>query len=128
MAVTEPSQARTPTQEVPGREAPAPFSVAAMPGGFPARRLRRLRRTEGLRRMVRETALDPADFIYPLFISEVVRDPMPIHAMPGQHQWPVSAVGEQARKIAALGIGGVLLFGIPAAKDALGSSAYAEDG
>jgi porphobilinogen synthase len=99
-----------------------------VPGGFPARRMRRLRRTESLRRMVRETVLDPADFIYPLFVSETIDAPTPIGSMPGQMQWPVGALAAQAREIAALGIGGVLLFGIPAVKDELGSGAYAEDG
>ena len=54
-------------------------------GGFPARRMRRLRRTETLRRMVRETSLAPADFIYPLFVAETMREPTPIRSMPGQY-------------------------------------------
>jgi porphobilinogen synthase len=97
-------------------------------GGFPAQRLRRLRRTEGLRRLVRETALQPSDFIYPLFVAETVAEPTPIRSMPGQMQWPLRALAGQAREIAMLGIGGVILFGIPAAKDEIGSQAYAADG
>jgi porphobilinogen synthase len=108
--------------------APAPFRVDALPGGFPARRLRRLRRGEGLRRLVRETRLDPGDFLYPIFISETVTRPTPISSMPGQDQWPLELVGERARAVADLGIAGVLLFGIPAVKDELGSGAYADDG
>ncbi len=99
-----------------------------VPGGFPARRQRRLRRTEGLRRLVRETVLDPADFIYPLFVSEIAREPVPIGAMPGQSQLPVSALPSMAERIARLGVGGVILFGIPAEKDELGSQAYADEG
>jgi len=99
-----------------------------IPGGFPARRPRRLRRSEGLRQLVRETHLDPADFIYPLFVSETISRPIPITSMPGQFQYPLSALGEQAIAAAELGLGGVLLFGIPEVKDALGSGAYAADG
>ena len=105
-----------------------PRRTPHVPGGFPTRRQRRLRRTEGLRRLVRETQLDPGDFIYPLFVSEVVREPVPIGSMPGQAQWPVGALAAEAERIARLGIGGVLLFGIPAHKDEVGSQAYAEDG
>jgi porphobilinogen synthase len=108
---------------VPGR-----FEVPGAPGGFPGRRLRRLRRSEGLRQLVRETHLDPADFLYPIFISETVDQPTAIGSMPGQAQLPLGQVGERAHEIAALGIGGVLLFGIPAHKDELGSAAYADDG
>jgi porphobilinogen synthase len=97
-------------------------------GGFPVRRQRRLRRTEGLRRLVRETQLDPADFIYPLFVSEMIREPQPISTMPGQFQWPLASLAAQAKHIARLGIGGVLLFGIPATKDEMGSQAYAPEG
>lgn len=97
-------------------------------GGFPSQRMRRLRRTESLRRLVRETSLAPSDFIYPMFVAETVDEPTPIRSMPGQMQWPVRSVAAQAREIAALGIGGVILFGIPAEKDELGSQAYAADG
>lgn len=99
-----------------------------VPGGFPSHRLRRLRRSESLRRLVRETSLDPADFIYPLFVSETIADPTPIGSMPGQMQWPLGTLARQARSIAEQGIGGVILFGIPAIKDELGSGAYAADG
>jgi porphobilinogen synthase len=106
---------------------PAP-RTPTIPGGFPARRPRRLRRSEGLRQLVRETHLDPADFIYPLFVSETISRPIPIVSMPGQFQYPLSALGEQAIAAAELGLGGVLLFGIPEVKDELGSGAYAADG
>ncbi|HEY7974722.1 MAG TPA: porphobilinogen synthase [Ktedonobacterales bacterium] len=97
-------------------------------GGFPSRRLRRLRRSEGLRRLTRETSLDPADFIFPLFVSEVIAEPVPISTMPGQYQWPIGAMARQAEELARLGIGAALLFGIPAHKDELGSSAWDERG
>ncbi len=100
----------------------------SVPGGFPSRRMRRLRRTESLRRMVRETSLEPADFVFPLFVSETITKPTPIGSMPGQSQWPLGALGAQARELASLGIGGVLLFGIPERKDEVGSCAYDPDG
>jgi porphobilinogen synthase len=90
--------------------------------------MRRLRRTEALRRLVRETQLDPADFIYPLFVNERLRESAPIGSMPGQRQWAVGEVAREAERSARLGIGGILLFGIPAEKDELGSQAYAEQG
>ncbi|HEX9039291.1 MAG TPA: porphobilinogen synthase [Ktedonobacterales bacterium] len=97
-------------------------------GGFPTRRMRRLRRSEGLRRLTRETALDPTDFIFPLFVSDVISEPASISSMPGQFQWPVGAMGRQADELAQLGIGGVLLFGVPALKDEIGSSAWDSNG
>jgi porphobilinogen synthase len=93
--------------------------------------MRRLRRSEGLRRLVRETELTPADFIYPLFINEQLSTSAAIGSMPGQRQWPVDGpegIAREAERVASLGIGGVLLFGIPAQKDELGSQAYADDG
>jgi porphobilinogen synthase len=78
--------------------------------------------------MVRETALDPNDLIYPLFI-EAGRDiHQPISAMPGQYRWSVDRIGEEARQIAALGIPAVILFGIPAEKDAYGTGNYDPNG
>jgi porphobilinogen synthase len=97
-------------------------------GGFPARRMRRLRRSEGLRRLTRETTLDPGDFIFPLFVSEVISEPVAISSMPGQYQWPVGAMGKRAEELARLGVGAALLFGVPAHKDELGSSAWDERG
>ena len=97
-------------------------------GGFPARRMRRLRRSEGLRRLTRETALDPADFIFPFFVSEVISEPVAISSMPGQFQWPVGAMARQAEELARLGIGAALLFGVPEHKDEIGSSAWDERG
>jgi porphobilinogen synthase len=99
-----------------------------VPGGFPTRRLRRLRQSEALRRLVRETRLEASHLLYPLFVSEVITEPVAISSMPGQFQWPIGALAREAERIARLGIGGVLLFGIPAHKDELGSQAYAAEG
>jgi porphobilinogen synthase len=115
----------------PGRADATPGVPARRPevaGGFPTRRMRRLRRDEGLRRLVRETRLDAGDFLYPLFISEAIAEPAPIAAMPGQSQWPLGRVAAQAERAARLGVGGLLLFGIPAVKDELGSQAYHPEG
>ncbi len=95
---------------------------------FPIRRLRRLRRTPALRALVRETRLDPAGFIAPLFVrsGNALREPIP--SMPGHYRFSPDEVVREARDLAALGVGGVILFGLPEAKDARGSGAYAEDG
>ena len=94
---------------------------------FPIYRSRRLRRTERLRGMVRETRLEPEDFIAPLFIT--YRDGrQPVVTMPGVDQLSVKAAVEEAVKLEALGVGAILLFGIPESKDARGSGGYAPDG
>lgn len=95
---------------------------------FPAVRPRRLRRTEALRRMVRETTLAPADFIFPLFVRPGSDLQQPIRSMPGQFQWSVDRLPAHAREIAALGIPAVILFGIPETKDPRGSDNYNDDG
>ena len=91
-------------------------------------RPRRWRLTPALRTLVRETELNPADLVAPLFVSERITSPQPIASMPGVQQWPIARVAEEARSLAALGIPSVLLFGIPAHKDAEGSGAYPADG
>ena len=95
---------------------------------FPSERPRRLRRTAGIRALVRETTLAPSDFILPLFFNEVLDEPRPVTTMPGVSQLPVSAAAAQARLCKDLGLGGVILFGLPRAKDATGSAAYDPDG
>ncbi len=95
---------------------------------FPAYRPRRLRRTELLRRMVREHHLRPDDFILPLFVRHGRGQRQPIDSMPGQFQLSVDELVREAKEASALGIPGVLLFGLPAEKDAFGSEAYAKDG
>jgi porphobilinogen synthase len=102
--------------------------VPQVPGGFPIKRGRRTRRTENLRRLVRETTLNVADLVYPLFIAETIAAPQEVSAMPGIYQLPVTHIAAEAERIAALGIPAVLLFGIPAVKDALGSQAYHPQG
>ena len=95
---------------------------------FPDSRLRRLRRTPGLRRAFAETSLTPANLIAPLFLKEGIDEPVPIVSMPGQSQHTLESLVKDARAIADLGIAGVLLFGIPARKDDRGSEAYNDDG
>ena len=77
---------------------------------------------------MRETTLAPSDFILPLFFNEVLDEPRPVTTMPGVSQLPVSAAAAQARLCKDLGLGGVILFGLPRAKDATGSAAYDPDG
>src|SRR5215208_1688362 len=95
---------------------------------FPVQRLRRTRRTTGLRGLVRETELSPRDFIYPIFVTvgEDVRSP--IASMPGIFQLSIKHAVEEARKAYALGIPGVLLFGIPDEKDEAATGAYDPEG
>jgi len=91
-------------------------------------RPRRTRRTETLRRMVRETRLSVDNFIYPLFIAEGIKEAVEISSMPGQYRWPVAKLAAEAESIAKLGIPAVLLFGIPDFKDSLGHEAYNPNG
>ncbi len=98
---------------------------------FPQTRLRRLRRTPVLRELVRETRLDPGDFVLPLFVEEGLEGRggrVPIQAMPGVDRLSLAAVVEEAGEAAALGIPAVLLFGIPAHKDEEGSGAWDDEG
>ncbi len=91
-------------------------------------RPRRLRRTPALRRMLSETTLSPADFIAPLFIVHGNDISNPIASMPGVAQLSVDRAVAESAKIAALGIPAVLLFGLPATKDAVGQENFADDG
>jgi porphobilinogen synthase len=95
---------------------------------FPATRLRRLRRTDTLRGLVRETELSPGHLIQPLFVvaGEGVREEVP--SMPGIERFSISHLVEEAGEIAAAGIGAVMLFGVPAMKDEAGSGAYDDEG
>jgi len=95
---------------------------------FPEMRLRRLRRTATLRRMVRETRLSPDDFIYPLFVVPGKGRREPINAMPGVFHLSVDLLGKEAQSVWDLGVPAVILFGLPESKDSLGSGAYAKDG
>ncbi len=91
-------------------------------------RMRRLRRSDTLRAMVRETRLAPTDFIYPIFVTHGrgVRDP--IASMPGQSRLSVDQLAREAAELSSLDIPAILLFGLPASKDAQGSEAWAADG
>jgi porphobilinogen synthase len=95
---------------------------------FPQTRLRRLRQTPVLRDLVRETRLDPGDFVMPLFVEARLDGRKPIEAMPGVDRLSISAAVEEAGEVAALGIPAVLLFGIPEHKDEEGSGAYDDEG
>lgn len=95
---------------------------------FPALRPRRLRVSTGLRRMVREYSLSPADFIYPMFVRHGHNQRVPIASMPGQFQFTVDRLATEARQLAAMNIPAVILFGIPATKDAVGSDNYSPEG
>ncbi|HEX9190235.1 MAG TPA: porphobilinogen synthase [Vicinamibacteria bacterium] len=95
---------------------------------FPYERPRRLRRSERLRAMVRETTLSPANLVYPLFVAagEGLRREIP--SLPGCFHLSVDRVAREAEEIERLGIGGVILFGLPSAKDPVGSEGYADGG
>src|SRR5215470_912273 len=95
---------------------------------FPIYRPRRLRRNENFRRLIRETKLSVDDFIMPLFIVPGTCVTNPISSMPGIAQLSVDRVVEEGKAIRDLGIPGVILFGIPDHKDAVGSDAYNDDG
>jgi len=95
---------------------------------FPQRRLRRLRRTPALRRMVAETRLTTDDLIAPLFVREGITEPQPIESLPGVVQHTRESLRKEVAELAALGIPGVILFGVPATKDAEGSGAWDPDG
>src|SRR5689334_11204695 len=90
----------------------------------PFQRTRRLRRTEAIRRLVRETTLHAADFIYPLFINHGRGVRRPILSMPGQMQLSVDELPAELDELQHLGIGAVLLFGIPEEKDRAASGAF----
>jgi porphobilinogen synthase len=95
---------------------------------YPDYRPRRMRRTAGLRRMIRETRLSVDDFVYPLFVVPGSGVEKPIGSLPGQFNFSVEKATDAASRAADLGIPSVLLFGIPERKDAVGSEAWKESG
>jgi porphobilinogen synthase len=95
---------------------------------FPLHRPRRLRANEPLRKLVRETNLAPSDFILPLFVCEGEGVRNEISSMPGHAQLSIDGIVSECREVLSLGIGGVLLFGIPAHKDEHASAAYDDNG
>jgi porphobilinogen synthase len=103
-------------------------SALAGKSEFPRVRLRRLRRSRGLRRLVRETVLSPSDFVYPLFVTYGRSVRTPIEPMPGQAQLSLDYLLEEVSEAQDLGIPAVLLFGLPEDKDAEGSEAYDSQG
>jgi len=95
---------------------------------FPIERPRRLRQTENLRRLVRETRLTPDGFIYPVFVKPGVNRQDPIQSMPGIYQWSVDTLVTHLTEVYHAGVRAFLFFGIPATKDARGSEAYDPNG
>lgn len=95
---------------------------------FPVRRLRRLRQSPALRRLVAETDLNPRRLVLPVFVKEDIAAAQPIASMPGVHQYPLAQLGAVVEEAAAAGIGGIMLFGVPAVRDAVGSGATDPDG
>ncbi|GAC1538913.1 MAG: porphobilinogen synthase [Acidimicrobiales bacterium] len=95
---------------------------------FPTRRLRRLRRTPALRRLVAETRLGVDDLVAPLFVREGIESPLPIASLPGVVQHTRESLRKEARTLADLGVPALILFGVPAVKDAVGSAAWDPDG
>jgi len=95
---------------------------------FPQRRLRRLRRTPALRRMVAETNLSVTDLVAPLFVREGIDEPQPILSLPGVVQHTRQSLVAEVKELAALGVPGVILFGVPLHKDAEGSESFNPDG
>ncbi|QYZ78331.1 porphobilinogen synthase [Methanofollis formosanus] len=94
---------------------------------FPERRLRRLRK-RNLQPLFRETRLTAEDLIMPVFFDETIEEAVPIASMPGQWRYPINAAAAVARRLEKAGVRAVILFGIPASKDAGAHSAYAENG
>lgn len=92
------------------------------------RRFRRLRTSEAMRKLVRETRISPEEMIYPIFVIEGEKIKNPIASMPGVFQYSIDMLDELLREAEQSGIGGVLIFGIPAEKDEVGSQAYHPDG
>jgi porphobilinogen synthase len=125
---------RTPAVAAAG--APARSSVSARGTAassldgvpFPERRLRRLRRTPAIRRLVAETRLTVDDLVAPLFVREGVDEPQPIASLPGVVQHTRESLRKEVAALAGLGVPAVILFGVPAAKDAEGSAAWDPDG
>ena len=95
---------------------------------IPERRMRRLRQTPAMRRLVAQTSLRVDDLVAPLFVREGITEPNPIASLPGVSQHTVDSLRKEVHALAELGVPGVILFGVPVAKDAEGSQAWAEEG
>lgn len=95
---------------------------------IPTIRPRRLRTTPAMRALVRETHVDPAKLIWPVFVRDDIDEPREIAAMPGQYQHTIDSLRRAAAEAAEAGVGAIDLFGVPSHRDAIGSQAWAEDG
>src|ERR1700744_6589456 len=124
----DPSTARTDWRGGPGGRGVSRRSAQPPAMSFPQTRLRRLRSNRALRGLVRETRLTPAEFIYPMYVAHVVDRREPIPAMPGIDHLSIAHAVEEAGEARARGIPAVLLFGLPASKDELGTGAYDDEG
>ena len=91
---------------------------------FPSERPRRLRRTSALRRLVAETNLAPDDFVAPLFVAEGLSEAKPIDSLPGHFQHTVDSLRQEVKELVRVGVGGVILFGVPSTKDEVGTGAW----
>ena len=96
--------------------------------GFPETRMRRLRRSAVLREMLAETKLTVKDLVAPLFVREGIDAPQPVASLPGVAQHTVESLVKEARRLAGAGVPGLVLFGVPAEKDAQGTQAWSPDG
>ncbi len=105
--------------------AAGPYSL---PVSFPQRRMRRLRRTEAMRRLVSETTVTPDDLVAPLFVREDLDEPRPIDSLPGVVQHSRESLRKEVAALVDLGIPAVILFGVPSRKDPEGSEAWSPDG
>ncbi|MEV4003746.1 porphobilinogen synthase [Actinomadura sp. NPDC049753] len=99
-----------------------------MSAQFPVARPRRLRRTPAMRRLVAETRLSPADLVLPVFVKEGISEAQPVASMPGVFQHTRDSLRKAAHEAAEAGVGGLILFGVPAVKDGTGSAADDPDG
>lgn len=95
---------------------------------FPERRLRRMRRSDAMRRLVAETQLKSSDFVAPLFVREGITDPQPIKSIPGVMQHTVESLLKEVHELSEVGVPAVMLFGVPERKDDVGSEAWNPDG
>ncbi len=95
---------------------------------FPQKRMRRLRLNDGIRKMVREIHVTPSDFIYPIFVIEGDNIKEPVPSMPGVYQFSLDKVLDEVKRCVESGVNAIMLFGIPAHKDPLGTEAYLDDG
>lgn len=106
------------------------MAIYGYPGnvGYPATRMRRLRRTPALREMLAETTLSVKDLVAPVFVREGIDEPQPIVSLPGVVQHTTESVVKEARRLNDLGVPALVLFGVPAKKDPIGSGASSPDG